>query len=386
MGLKHMIQSAANALGYGIVRREVLDAIQRPVAETIVSLPPLRPSVLRAVAPASANPNAARAAFDDGVKAQAEGDDQKAFSCFARSIAIIPHYEPAVVALRKMAAESYLAARTYLDRGDDVGALPHLVKALEMDRHHGAARRSIDDLIARRGNKSDLTKMCFIFYDGDRARAIHGEAFRRALEYVTIGGVIGDVLEFGVLGGWSARLLCEIMRDIGNYADIHLFDSFDGLPEYATEVDRTSYEIGARDLWSDKMRFPQDFLARFDAPHEQHIAARLAEIIRPERIFINKGFYADVLKRDLSIKAALIHIDCDLYQSTEEVLTGLHRMKALQDGCVVLFDDWNCNRANPDFGERRAFREFLERQSDYTASPWFTYGYNGAAFLLHARR
>jgi hypothetical protein len=58
-------------------------------------------------------------------------------------------------------------------------------------------------------------------------------------------------------------------------------------------------------------------------------------------------------------------------------------MKAFQDGCVILFDDWNCNRASPNYGERRAFREFMQEQNDFTSSAWFTYGYNGAAFILH---
>ena len=85
-------------------------------------------------------------------------------------------------------------------------------------------------------------------------------------------------------------------------------------------------------------------------------------------------------------KAALVHMDCDLYQSTVEVLDFLERSDALQDGCVVMFDDWNCNKASPWFGERRAFREFLERQDRYTSSQFFTYGFNGAAFILHDKR
>jgi O-methyltransferase len=225
--------------------------------------------------------------------------------------------------------------------------------------------------------------MCFIFYDGDGARAIHGEAYKRAIEFVTIGGVVGDVLEFGVLGGWSARLICEAMRDVFNLNNIHLFDSFEGLPDYASEIDKTSYEIGGRDIWSDKMRFPADFLKQFGQPHEWHIRDRISEVIRAERILIHKGYYSETLKEDLGIKAALVHIDCDLYQSTAEVLWGLHRMKSFQDGCVLLFDDWNCNRANPRYGERRAFQEFLDGQTRFTASPWFTYGYNGAAYILH---
>ncbi|MGH8643560.1 MAG: TylF/MycF/NovP-related O-methyltransferase, partial [Gammaproteobacteria bacterium] len=82
---------------------------------------------------------------------------------------------------------------------------------------------------------------------------------------------------------------------------------------------------------------------------------------------------------------ALVHIDCDLYQSTVEVLWSLYRMDVFQDGCVLMFDDWNCNKASLNYGERRAFREFIEGQERFAHSPFFTYGFNGAAFFLHDR-
>ena len=57
-----------------------------------------------------------------------------------------------------------------------------------------------------------------------------------------------------------------------------------------------------------------------------------------------------------------------------------------QDGCVLLFDDYNCFKASPYYGERRAFAEFLQEQHRFEASPWFTYGFNGAAYFLHERQ
>ena len=78
-------------------------------------------------------------------------------------------------------------------------------------------------------------------------------------------------------------------------------------------------------------------------------------------------------------------MDCDLYQSAKEVLWRLHEMDVFQDGCVLMFDDWNCNKASPNYGERRAFEEFLCGQSRYASTPFFTYGFNGAAHFLHDR-
>lgn len=175
------------------------------------------------------------------------------------------------------------------------------------------------------------------------------------------------------------------MRDLFIFRQLHLFDSFDGLPEYTSPVDAGSWDIAGRNVWADRMRFSDDFVAQLGEPVHEHIRSRLSDVLPAERIFVYRGFFADTLKNDLHLKAALLHVDCDLYQSTREVLTRLYEMDVLQDGMVILFDDYNCFRASPNYGERRAFREFLEEQDRYTASPFFTYGFNGAAFFLHDR-
>jgi hypothetical protein len=323
----------------------------------------------------------ARHFHDLGIIARRDGNDAEAFRMFARALSLIPRFEPSRDELRIMSGECLAKLHQEMQPSE---RLALLAQALEMDPVNEAVRRDLQQAhIDRASSDPDLTRMCFIFYDGIRARQIHEEAYRRALEFVTIGGVVGDVLEFGVLGGWSARIFAEIMRDIFNLNNLHLFDSFEGLPEYDSVIDRDSYEIGGRNIWSDKMRFPDAFLAQFGQPHYWHIRDRLSEVIRPDRIVIHKGFYAETLKQGLGLIASVVHLDCDLYQSALEVLWGLFTMGALQDGTVLLFDDWNCNRANPAYGERRAWREFLEGQQRFTTSYWYSYGYNGAAFILH---
>ncbi|MEM6384554.1 MAG: hypothetical protein AAF739_17965, partial [Pseudomonadota bacterium] len=83
-------------------------------------------------------------------------------------------------------------------------------------------------------------------------------------------------------------------------------------------------------------------------------------------------------------KAAIVHLDCDLYQSTVECFDALVRDDVLQDGTILLFDDWNCNRGNPLFGQRRAFDEFLAKNADrFSASHFYNYGHNCSAWILH---
>ena len=215
---------------------------------------------------------------------------------------------------------------------------------------------------------------------------MYRESFLRALEYVASAGVAGEVLEFGVLGGYTARIACETMRDMLILKQIHLFDSFDGLPEYTSPIDAESYEIAGRNVWADRMRIPDWLVRELGVPIEVHVLSSLSEVISPERIFVHCGYFEETLQKPLPFKAALIHIDCDLYQSTKEVFTRLSAMDVFQDGCIILFDDYNCFKASPYAGERLAFREFLEGQGRFESTPFFTYGYNGAAFFLHEKQ
>lgn len=82
-----------------------------------------------------------------------------------------------------------------------------------------------------------------------------------------------------------------------------------------------------------------------------------------DKLITVKGFYSESLdeetKRRLQPgKAAVIYVDCDLYESTVPVLNFIKDF--LQKGTIVVFDDWNCFLGDPDRGERRAFREFRQ--------------------------
>ena len=62
-------------------------------------------------------------------------------------------------------------------------------------------------------------------------------------------------------------------------------------------------------------------------------------------------------------KAAVVHIDCDLYSSTKTVLTFIESL--LVDGTVIIFDDWYNFKGNPNLGEQRAFAEWSEDMTDW---------------------
>ncbi len=319
-----------------------------------------------------------------GRECQDSADIERAYHAYACALAVVHLYHPAVLGMRELAVLYHERARSALRAGDRANARELLARAIEADPDNVGVQTDLMPFEEAPGGY-DLTRQCFVFHDAARATAVHREAVLRVVEYVSIAGVIGDILEFGVLGGWSARIFCETARRLRFMGRMHLFDSFEGLPEYASRVDRESYEISGRNLWQDRMRFPDDFVARLGGSVDKHIHSQLSAVLRAERIVAHRGFYSETLRQDQPLRAAVVHVDCDLYQSTVEVLSGLYRMNALQDGCVIMFDDWNCNKASPNYGERRAFGEFLEAQERFSSSAFFTYGFNGAAFFLHDR-
>jgi hypothetical protein len=117
---------------------------------------------------------------------------------------------------------------------------------------------------------------------------------------------------------------------------------------------------------------------------ENRIKEALAEILPPERVAIIRGYFENTLEQYLpNEKAAILHIDCDLHASTMTVLEKALEKNVLQDGTLLLFDDFNCGRGNPMLGERKALADFLACQKTFSCSRFFNYGWNGGAFIVH---
>jgi hypothetical protein len=104
------------------------------------------------------------------------------------------------------------------------------------------------------------------------------------------------------------------------------------------------------------------------------------------RVHLVEGWFDETLND--ALKAALrpapvavALIDCDLYRSTISVLEFLGDL--LQQGSILLFDDWDCFGGRDHMGERRAFAEFLQRSSRFVAEPWIRFGRRGQGFVIH---
>ncbi|HEY3918790.1 MAG TPA: TylF/MycF/NovP-related O-methyltransferase [Stellaceae bacterium] len=188
---------------------------------------------------------------------------------------------------------------------------------------------------------------------------------------VTYDQIVGDYLEFGTFRGRSLtnaykafaatfgnRLANEhALMSAEQEADCRkqweamrfvAFDSFQGLP-----VLRGIDLDGA------------DFRAGQYACSREDVARNLRESgVDLSKVEFVAGWYEDTCvpatKERLGLTAAAIcWIDCDLYQSTKEVLDFIRDL--IVDGTILVFDDWFCYRGSPFRGQQRAFREFQER-------------------------
>lgn len=116
----------------------------------------------------------------------------------------------------------------------------------------------------------------------------------------------GSVLEFGVYNGESALLFADRCPT----RDVYGFDSFEGLPE---------------EWWT---RPKGAFRNTEPIPSRSNLT-------------LVPGLFGESVPRFLqgwSGRAALIHVDCDLYESTLSCLLPL--MSRCQVGTVVLFDEY----------------------------------------------
>lgn len=174
----------------------------------------------------------------------------------------------------------------------------------------------------------------------------------------------GDYLEFGVYAGASFCAAYFALSEAsarlkGKHKSFHpeyrlfAFDSFEGLPEIESIDKKGPFRKGDYSCTEHKF---------IDTLNEQGLDL--------ERVVIVKGFYNNTLNDELRIKhnlrsARIIHIDCDLYESAKQVLE--FATPIIQEGTIIIFDDWFQFHGNPDRGEARAFREWLDKNNQFHA-------------------
>jgi hypothetical protein len=195
-----------------------------------------------------------------------------------------------------------------------------------------------------------------------------------AMEYAHYSLEGGDYLEFGIYRGNTFSLAYRIAQKWKKLAGMrfYAFDSFEGLPP-SEGVDVEGYEHEV---------FAEGNYACDEPSFRKNLAAKGVDLTKIETIpgWYDQSLNEETRKRLPLEKAAIIWIDCDLYESTVPVMKFI--TPYVQNGTLLIFDDWFCFHSNPDRGEQRAFREWLECNPEIRATPFLSFGWHGHSFIL----
>lgn len=145
--------------------------------------------------------------------------------------------------------------------------------------------------------------------------------------------VPGDIAEVGVYRGGSARIICEAKEDDRT---LHLFDTFEGLPE----VDDKSDLIFKKGLYKSSYDEVKNYLAPYP------------------NVEFYKGLFPDTAGPVEDKKFSFVNLDVDLYKST---LAGLEFFyPRLSPGGILISHDYSTMA-----GVKRAFKEFFAENPEF---------------------
>ncbi len=183
-----------------------------------------------------------------------------------------------------------------------------------------------------------------------QARSAYGDArwpqMEQVFSSVSANEVKGDYLEFGVYYGQSFLMAFKLaekygLRDMRFFA----FDSFHGFPSAEGQLSK-GLMAASRGLFSRYIR---------------RGGVDMGRVGTIEGVY-NESLTAEVKRQHQIRKAAVVHLDCDLYLSTRDVLGFITDL--LHPGTILIFDDWDTfdnvvGRDNAEsFGQQRAFGEW----------------------------
>jgi O-methyltransferase len=156
--------------------------------------------------------------------------------------------------------------------------------------------------------------------DPDRLHYVRAE-----VERVVAEGVPGPVVELGCFRGAMTVWIRAVLDSLGDDRPIHVFDSFEGLPE-STEEDEIVMPSAAMSASQ------QEFLATWAVWHGE------PPVQHP-------GWFEDTLPTGLPEPIAFGYLDGDLYSSTQVSLTEV--VPRLAPGGSIILDDYADPEANP---------------------------------------
>jgi O-methyltransferase len=151
------------------------------------------------------------------------------------------------------------------------------------------------------------------------------EAYQLASAVIRTAKVPGDLIEVGVFQGASAKLISEFK----NGKNLHLCDTFEGLPE--PDAIDVRFAKGAFNCPFDSV---QEYLKRYEGLH------------------FHQGYFPESAPSLRDAKFCFANLDVDLYSSTKGCLEFLY--PRMSSGGVIISHDYTTSA-----GVQQAFDEFF---------------------------
>jgi O-methyltransferase len=166
--------------------------------------------------------------------------------------------------------------------------------------------------------------------------------------------VAGDFVECGVANGVQCALMAHAALDDTDYRRlVHLFDSFQGIPEAGPKDDETITGLIGRPAGAPQLR-----TTGFVAISQAAVQANMARWgIPADRLVYHPGWFQHTVAKAASQIPAIsvLRLDGDLYESTKVCLEALEPNVPV--GGVIIIDDYaltGCRAACDEyFGGRR---------------------------------
>ena len=191
----------------------------------------------------------------------------------------------------------------------------------------------------------------------------------KAFSAISVNGIEGDYLEFGVAHGKTIWAAWRASRAVGLSPHLWAFDSFQGLPDPTSDTD---------------LHHPSWHKGRYAVGQERFTANLTSMGVTENDFTAIPGFFSESLMRErrggLPSKVAMAYVDCDMYSSTVEVLDYLREI--VQTGTIVAFDDWFCWSPSGRSGEQVALEELIAAHPELQFNAYVPIGWHGMSFFV----
>mgnify|MGYP001177171110 FL=1 len=197
------------------------------------------------------------------------------------------------------------------------------------------------------------------------------DIMRQSAEYLLTNKIEGDYLHFGVGSGGDFISSYKCFNKQLISCHYYLFDSFQGNPTPGDDFGG-KYKKGA-----------------YTYSKENLLKQLKAEKISPSQYTITEGYFnklsTEELKQSLPLeKAAIVVLDCDLYESTTSALKVV--LPYLQPGALLLVGEYFNYGGDATRGMRKALQEFLDNpEIGFKFIDWKPYGVSGKALIIQTK-